>query len=98
MTIALLTKLHLTFRALQALKQVIGALIPGFLTMRNTMSESLPTNDCICMILFIALSSVLHAYPPNSWRLLGKIGAGCTSVTYIALVAICMTKAGGGGP
>lgn len=71
---------------------------PSFLTMRNSFSDDLPTNDFICMIIFLALSAVLQAFGVGAWRYLGKYGGTLTLITFITITAICCGRAGGVGP
>lgn len=80
------------------MKVVIGALVPSFITMRNTFSDNLPTNDFICMIIFLAISATLQAFPVDAWKEIGKYAGALTMVTFITLVAVCCGKAHGVGP
>ncbi|KAK9900702.1 hypothetical protein P389DRAFT_208145 [Cystobasidium minutum MCA 4210] len=81
-----------------SLKVVIGAVIPSFTTMHNSFSSSLPTNDFICLIIFLAICIVGQAYPPDAWRTIGKVAAVFTVVTFVTIVSLCCSEAGGVGP
>lgn len=66
--------------------------------MRNSFSENLPTNDFICLIIFVVISLTFQALSVNAWRIIGPYGAVLTGVAFIAIVATCCGKAGGLGP
>ncbi|CAD6572211.1 MAG: hypothetical protein CYPHOPRED_004747 [Cyphobasidiales sp. Tagirdzhanova-0007] len=80
------------------LKVVIVALVPGFLTLPNTLGNSIATNDFISLMLFWGISLPLHAVPVSKFRTPGKIVALSAATTFLAIVIICLVKAGGGGP
>lgn len=73
-------------------------MIPSFITMRNTFSTNLPTNDFICMIIFLAISAILQAFPIGAWTRIGKYAGALTMITFITIVAVCCGKANGVGP
>ncbi|KAK9900701.1 hypothetical protein P389DRAFT_208144 [Cystobasidium minutum MCA 4210] len=81
-----------------SLKVVIGAMAPSFLTMHNSFSTNLPTNDFICMVIFLAISGFLQAFGVGAWRQLGRYAGTFTFITFIAITAVCCGRAGGAGP
>lgn len=80
------------------MKVVICALFPGFARMRNSFNDNIPTNDFICMILFLVCSASLNCAPVNTWRIFGPYAAMLTLTAFIAIVAVCCSKADGVGP
>lgn len=87
--------LHKHHVNLKCVKVVVGAIIPSFIRMRNSFSENLPTNDFICLIIFLVLSAVFQSLTVNVWRIIGPYGAVLTGIAFIAIVATCCGKAGG---
>ena len=85
-------------RPIQCVKVVVGAMIPSFLTMHNSFSTNLPTNDFICMVVFIVVSAVLQAFKIKAWTEIGKYGGALTVITFITIVSVCCAEAGGVGP
>lgn len=66
--------------------------------MRNTLGDPLPTNDLICMIIFLLISAFLQWFGVASWRYLGRPGGILTSITFVTIVAVTCSDAGGVGP
>lgn len=66
--------------------------------MPNSFSENPPTNDFICMIIFLMLLAVFQSQSVNVWRIIGPYGAVLTGLAFVAMVATCCGKAGGLGP
>lgn len=93
------TNFLLLFCNSQSVKVVIGALIPSFITMHNSFnSDKLPTNDFICLVIFLGVCLVLQYRPAHAWNTIGQIGGICTLITFIAITILCCVKAGGAGP
>lgn len=77
---------------------MIGAMAPSFITMRNTMSDDLPTNDFICLVIFVVISAVLQAFGVSSWKYIGRYGGILTLVCFTTIVSVTCAEAGGVGP
>lgn len=73
-------------------------MIPSFATMHNSFSGTLPTNDFICMTIFLVLSVIFYHLPVNTWRLIGPYAAMVTFIAFITILAVCCSKANGVGP
>lgn len=66
--------------------------------MHNSFNKEIPTNDFICLIIFLACSAIFHYSPVNTWRIIGPYAAGITFIAYLAILAVCCGKAKGVGP
>jgi NCS1 family nucleobase:cation symporter-1 len=73
-------------------------MIPSFATMPNNLGNALPTNDFICMLIFLLFSVIFYYLPVNTWRIIGPYAAMVTFIAFITIVAVCCSKAGGVGP
>lgn len=82
----------------QALKVSISAIIPGFRTMRNTLSGPVATNDLISLMILYIISLALHSIAPQRFRTVGKAAGIAVLVTFISLVSVCLAEAKGAGP
>ena len=82
----------------QALKVVIGAIAPSFLTMENTLGRTLTTNDLISILLFWTVLLILHWWGIDLIRKIAREAALVVFVTILSIVITCLVKAKGVGP
>lgn len=73
-------------------------MLPSCATMQNSFSKAIPTNDFICMCIFLLFSVIFYYLPVNTWRIIGPYAAMVTFIAFITIVAVCCSKAGGVGP
>ncbi|KAJ7465096.1 NCS1 nucleoside transporter family [Mycena latifolia] len=84
----------------QSMKVVIAALFPGFLTMKNTLPETvaMETNDCIAMMIFWVISLPLLVIPPENYKRPFRYATISVTISVFAIFVWAVSKEGGGGP
>ncbi|WWC70335.1 uncharacterized protein I206_104285 [Kwoniella pini CBS 10737] len=84
----------------QCLKTLIGSIIPGIYTMKNTMpvSTGMTSADFLCFVLFTLITIPCLLIPPEKLRIPMITIASCSSITAIIMFIWSLARAGGGGP
>lgn len=73
-------------------------MIPGFLTMRDTLHGSIATNDLISVILFCTLTIPLLWVSPERLKLPGKVASAMCGINIVVVTCVCLGMAKGTGP
>ncbi|KAM0746960.1 hypothetical protein T439DRAFT_329233 [Meredithblackwellia eburnea MCA 4105] len=84
----------------QSCRVTLGALIPGFAHMKNTipLSSHITTNDLIGCLIWWLLYIPLVMVPPEHLQKPFIVSSMCFMATLVGLIIWSVTNAGGGGP